>query len=95
MMLSEKESHLPANAWQKRLRALHAPMTKETAIDWWKAAKVYLYERWDTARLEFMPLIEHLGLKLSSKTPYQSRIKSRVIDNDLRDAFVALARSDL
>jgi hypothetical protein len=85
--------------WAKRSFALRVPMTKSSASDWWKVAKVYLYERWDKAQEEFKPLIEHLGIKypieLSSKMPYESNIKSRVIDNSLKDAFIALARPDL
>ena len=67
--------------------------------DWWEVAKSYLYERWEKAKEEFEPLIKHLGFKypieLSNKTPYESNIKSRVIDNSLQDAFMALARPDL
>ena len=74
-------------------------MTKSNSADWWKLAKIYLYERWDKAQKEFEPLTEHLGFKypiqLSDKVPYESMVKSRVIDNDLKDAFVALARPDL
>ena len=86
-------------SWAKRLFALTVPMTKRNSADWWKVAKVYLYERWDKAKEEFKPLIEHLDFKypieLSSKMPYESNIKSRVIDNALKEAFIALARSDL
>jgi hypothetical protein len=85
--------------WAKRLFALAVPMTKRNSQDWWEVAKIYLYERWDKAQEEFKPLIRHLGFKypiqLSSKTPYESNIKSRVIDNSLKDAFIALARPDL
>jgi hypothetical protein len=85
--------------WAKRLFALTVPMTKRNSQDWWEVAKIYLYERWDRAQEEFKPLIKHLGFKypiqLSSKTPYESNIKSRVIDNSLKDAFIALARPDL
>jgi hypothetical protein len=85
--------------WAKRLFALAVPMTKRNSQDWWKVAKIYLYERWDKAQEEFKPLIRHLGFKypiqLSSKTPYESNIKSRVIDNSLKEAFIALARPDL
>ena len=85
--------------WVKRLFALTVPMTKRNSQDWWKVAKIYLYERWDKAQEEFKPLIKHLGFKypiqLSSKMPYESNIKSRVIDNNLKDAFIALARPDL
>jgi hypothetical protein len=85
--------------WARRLFALTAPMTKANSTEWWTVAKDYLYERWKKAQKEFKPLIEHLGLpypiKLSSKTPYESNIKSRVIDNSLKDAFTALARPDL
>jgi hypothetical protein len=98
MMLLEKDSHLKPgrhNPWEKKLFALPVPMTKKTALDWWKVAKIYVDERWDTAGSEFIPLIKHLGLKLSNKTPYQSSIKSRVVDNDLKDAFVGLAQPDL
>ena len=85
--------------WAKRLFALTVPMTKSNSQDWWEVAKVYLYERWDKAQKEFKPLIKHLRFKypiqLSSKVPYESMVKNRVIDNDLRDAFLALARADL
>jgi hypothetical protein len=85
--------------WVKWLFALTVPMTKRNSQDWWKVAKVYLYERWDKAQKEFKPLIKHLGftypIQLSSKVPYESTVKSRVIDNDLKDAFIALARPDL
>jgi hypothetical protein len=85
--------------WAKRLFALTVPMTKRNSQDWWKVAKVYLYERWNKAQKEFKPLIKHLGFKypieLSSNVPYESVIKSRVIDNGLKDAFMALARADL
>jgi hypothetical protein len=97
-MLLQKDSKLKwneLNAWEKKLRALHAPMTRKRALDWWKVGKIYVDERWETARSEFTPLIKHLGLKLSNKTPYESSIKSRVIDNDLKDAFIGLAQPDL
>ena len=85
--------------WAKRLFALTVPITKRNSADWWEVAKDYLYERWDKAQKEFKPLIKHLGFKypieLSTKTPYESNIKSRVIDNGLKDAFIALARPDL
>jgi hypothetical protein len=85
--------------WAKQLFALTVPMTKRNSLACWKVAKVYLYERWDKAQKEFKPLITHLGFKYpiepSSKAPYESNIKSRVIDNSLRDAFIALARHDL
>jgi len=86
-------------SWAKRLFALKVPMTKRNSQDWWKVAKFYLYERWDKAQGEFKPLIKHLGfeypIQLSSKIPYESMVKSRVIDNDLKDAFFGLARPDL
>ncbi len=97
-MLLEKDSKLKwneLNAWEKKLRALHAPMTRKRALAWWKVAKTYVDERWETARSEFTPLIKHLGLKLGNKTPYESSIKSRVVDNDLKDAFIGLAQPDL
>ena len=85
--------------WAKRLFALTVPMRKHDSPDWWNVAKVYLYERWDKAQKEFKPLIKHLGFKypieLSSRVPYESMIKSRVIDNGLKEAFIALARPDL
>ena len=74
-------------------------MTERNSADWWKVAKLYLYERWEKAQKEFKPLVEHLGFKypieLSTEAPYESVIKSRVIDNSLKDAFMALARPDL
>ena len=81
--------------WARRLRALPVPMTRTTAARWWNAAKVLLYERWEGARAEFAPLEKHLGLQLSSKFPYDSSIKTRVIDNALKEAFCSLARLDL
>ena len=85
--------------WAKRLFALTVPMTKRNSAEWWNVAKIYLYERWDKAQKEFKPLIKHLGFKypiqLDSKVPYESMVKSRVIDNDLKDAFLGLARPDL
>ena len=85
--------------WVKRLFALTVPMTNRNSQYWWEVARIFLYERWDKAQEEFKPLIKHLGLKypiqLSSKTPYESNIKSRVIDNGLKGAFMALARPDL
>lgn len=81
--------------WSRRLFRLAEPMTKANSKEWWSVAKDYLYERWDKAQEEFEPLIRHLRLKLSGKTPFESKIKNRVIDNDLKDAFLALARPDL
>jgi hypothetical protein len=84
--------------WAKRLFALTVPMTKSNAADWWQVAKAYLYERWGKAQKEFEPLIKHLGFKypiqFSTKMPSESKFKNRVIDNDLKDAFVRLARPD-
>jgi hypothetical protein len=99
-MLMLKDYYFPkVTPWVKRLFALTVPMTKRNSQDWWEVAKIYLYERWDKAQEEFKPLITHLGFKypiqLSSKTPYESNIKSRVIDNSLKEAFMALARTDL
>jgi hypothetical protein len=85
--------------WVKRLLALTVPMTKRNSADWWKVAKAFLDERWDRAQEEFKPLIKHLGFKYpiqpSSKMPYESMVKSRIIDNDLKDAFWGLARPNL
>jgi hypothetical protein len=99
-MLMLKDVHfVNLTPWAKRLFALTVPMTKRNSQDWWEVAKIYLYERWDKAQEEFKPLIKHLGftypIQLSSKVPYESMVKNRVIDNDLRDAFLALARADL
>ena len=99
-MLMLKNYYFPkVTPWVKRLFALTLPMTKRNSQDWWEVAKIYLYERWDKAQEEFKPLIKHLGFKypiqVSSKAPYESNIKSRVIDNGLKDAFIALARPDL
>jgi hypothetical protein len=99
-MLMLKTVYFPTvTPWAKRLFALIVPMTKRNSPDWWEVAKIYLYERWDKAQKEFKPLIKHLGFKypieLNSTVPYESMIKSRVIDNSLKDAFMALARPDL
>lgn len=82
-------------AWVRRLRALKMPMTRKNSADWWHVVREYLHERWDVEPKQFGPLIKHLGLKLCTKTPYPSTIKRRVIDNDLKDAFLALARAVL
>jgi hypothetical protein len=102
MLLLKRDSRIwfpKLTRWAKRLLALKVPMTKSNAADWWKVAKVYLYERWDKAPGEFEPLIKHLDFKypiqLSSKMPYESMFKSRVIDNALKEAFEALAQPDL
>jgi hypothetical protein len=102
MLKDDPERHVwfpKLTPWARRLFALTVPMTKRNSVYWWKVAKIYLYERWDKAQKEFKPLIEHLDFKypiqLSSKTPYESNIKSRVIDNGLKEAFIALARFDL
>ena len=50
-------------SWAKRLFALTVPVTKSNSLQWWKVAKVYLYERWEKAQNEFKPLIKHLGSK--------------------------------
>ncbi|MEP6699531.1 MAG: hypothetical protein ABJB09_07365 [Verrucomicrobiota bacterium] len=81
--------------WARRLRALPSPMTNKNANKWWKIAKIYLEERWETAREEFARLERYLRLELSSKYPYESRIKSRVIDDALKKAFHALAKAEL
>jgi hypothetical protein len=99
-MLMLKHVYFPKlTPWAKRLFALTVPMTRRNSQDWWEVARIFLYERWDKAQEEFKPLIKHLGfeypIQLSSKTPYQSNIKSRVIDNSLKDAFIALAPPDL
>jgi hypothetical protein len=104
MVLLKKDPHRHVwfqklTPWAKRLFALTVPMTKRNSADWWKVAKVYLYERWDKAQKEFKPLIKHLGftypIQLSGEWPYESMVKSRVIDNALKEAFMALARPDL
>ena len=85
--------------WARRLFALTEPMTKANSTEWWSVAKVYLYARWEKEQEEFRPLIEHVRFKypiqLSNETPYESMVKSRVIDNSLKEAFIALARPDL
>jgi hypothetical protein len=99
MLMLKDVYFLNLTPWAKRLFALRVPMTKRNSADWWKVAKIYLYERWDKAQKEFEPLIKHLGFKypiqLSSKLPYESMVKNRVIDNDLKDAFLGVARHDL
>lgn len=81
--------------WFDDLLSLPLLMTESNASEWWRLAKVWLDERWEKAPEEFEGLIKYLGLRLSEKTPYPSSIKSRVIDNDLKDAFLSLARPDL
>ncbi|HWX17304.1 MAG TPA: hypothetical protein VNY07_12015 [Chthoniobacterales bacterium] len=79
--------------WAKRLFALSVPMTKHNTAEWWSVAKDYLDERWEKSRKEFDPLIGKL--QLSGKTPYESSIKTRIIDNELKQAFEGLAMHNL
>lgn len=84
-----------SSPWLLQLAALELPMTRSNALDWWSVAQPYLRERWDEAPQEFAPLVKHLNLKLSAKNPYPSKLRTRVIDNDLKDAFLGLAVADL
>jgi hypothetical protein len=100
MLMLKRDWFPKVTPWAKRLFALAVPMTKSNAADWWQVAKIYLYERWDKAQAEFKPLIKHLRFKYpieldGKKVPYPSVVKSRVIDNDLKDAFIGLAKPDL
>jgi hypothetical protein len=96
MLLRRKPGWFPPETeWAKQIFALSVPMTKQNASKWWKAIKVFLEERWKTTPKDFSPLIVHLGLHQSKKPLYPSEIKRRVVDNDLKDAFLALARQDL
>jgi hypothetical protein len=71
-------------------------MTKGNVAAWWGVAKLYLDETWENEKSEFDPLIVHLKVQqVSAKYPHKSQIKSRVIDNALKEAFEALARPDL
>jgi hypothetical protein len=50
-------------------------------------AKVFLDEEWEIKPECFEPLIQHL-----KNTGKGSQIKTRVIDQSMQDAFLALAR---
>jgi hypothetical protein len=93
MLKSDRTYFRKVTPWGKRLFALSVPMTKHNAAEWWSVAKDYLYEQWEKARKQFDPLIGRL--ELSSKTPYNSSIKTRIIDNELKQAFEALAIHNL
>lgn len=88
---------MEATSWAKKLLALPSPMTRGNSKRWWGLAKAYLYERWEKARDEFAPLERYLNLGPldGQKYPYESRIKSRVIDDALKKSFQALAQPDL
>ncbi len=76
--------------WATTLFDLPPAMTKSNASRWWGVAKVYLDEQWEKHRPKFEPLIKHRGLSSSKKTP--SEIKSMVIDDSLKKAFLGLSR---
>ena len=65
---------------------LREPMTKRTFPQWWKVAKVFLDEEWELHRQAFEPLIAHLKIKQG----YDSEVKTRVIDQSLKEAFFRL-----
>lgn len=73
--------------WKRDLLALKEPMTKRTFSRWWKVAKVFLDEEWKINPGCFEPLIQHLKIKGK-----QSVEKTRVIDQSMQDALLALAR---
>jgi hypothetical protein len=75
--------------WAKRLFALSVPMTKHNREEWWSVAKDYLDERWEKAPNEFDPLIG--SLELPAKRLLRQSPKSRIINNELKQAFDALA----
>lgn len=75
--------------WKRNLMLLKEPMTKRTFLQWWKVAKVFLDEEWEINPECFEPLIQHLKIKPG----YDSEIKTRVIDQSLNKAFLALARA--
>ncbi len=81
--------------WYDALMKLPLPMTISSFENWWKVTKMFLYERWEKAEHEFEPLKTHLGLELSNEYPYNSSIKSRIIDNALKEAMRGLAKRDL
>ena len=81
--------------WTRRLLSLPEPTTKKNIQKWWRLAKVWLDERWGGHPEEFAPLRKHLRIgELSARYPYSSSIKTRVIDGDLKTAFVGLVSSD-
>lgn len=77
-----------ATHWRKDLAALKEPMTRRNFPKWWKVAKVFLDEEWEINRQFFEPLVQHLKIRPG----YQSEVKTRVINQSLKDAFFALAR---
>ena len=93
MAKKEPEYHFESNTkWKRDLLKLKKPMTKKNSSEWWRIAKIYLYEEWIRHPCQFDLLIKHLNLKLSDQYPYDSSIKSRVIDCDLKDAFYGIAQ---
>lgn len=76
--------------WAKDLLSLSEPMTKANWGDWWKLAKVWVDEQWETNRESFLPLIARRS-KLDPVLHTPSMVKSQVIDDGLKKAFKGLA----
>lgn len=83
----EELADLQLSAWEKALVDLAMPMTKENCGQWWKVGKVFVDECWRAHPEDFDLLVIKLGL--TKKTA--GRRRARVIDGDLKDAFVGLA----
>jgi len=91
-----KDPSLLFTPWQKRLRSLEIPMTKENAKEWWSVAKAWMDEQWESNPELFKPLIASCASKGQSLTVaglFESEKKSRVIDLRLKEAFFALVKA--
>lgn len=75
--------------WAKSLFRLELPLTTRNVDAWWRVAKIWLDEQWDTNRKLFEPLIKHL--KLDNRAFRPSDVRGRVIDDSIKKAFKALA----
>ena len=91
IILKHSFRHFPPSrlsSWKRHLVALAEPMTKENVRQWWAVAKVWLDERWKMNKLEFKTLIDADKALDAS----QSEKKRNVISNNLKKAFLALAK---
>jgi len=75
--------------WSKSLLLLGVPMTENNKDQWWSVAKQWMDEQWVDNPHFFEPLIGHLNLGNAAYKP--SLVRSQVIDDSLKKAFMALA----
>jgi hypothetical protein len=83
----------PLTPWGRKLFALQVPMTKDDWPEWWSLARVLLIEQWDKSRSAFQLLVDASGLGVYLKPPTckPSKVKSRIIDQLIKNEFKLLA----